>query len=233
MRHRPDDRQPSRAPACPQSGLHVIRLGTCSDLTPRRDREKRLVLQSAVDARLEAWGWRWVRLPKGGRSCALPDGSPCPPISISYSGHTAVILVSSDWRAVGVDIEIMTRHRAIRLAGRLADLGIMTEVSDPANALAVFARAEAWAKADGVGFLFGPRAALWRLGHSHIPGLRPGGQRVLDVSPPSGALCASRESPDFCARLAVCQDMHAEDPIFHDGHDDRPGGTAACTCKGS
>lgn len=199
-----------KGPACRQSGLHLLTLAGATLHVPKQAdaRSARLALREAVAERFEDWGWHVLRHPGGGRSCAFADGAPCPPVSISYSGHVALILVSSDWRPVGIDIEIMSIKRARRFAIRLGELGFGDLDAD--EALTAFVRAEAWAKADGSGFRFGPCAALWRLRRSRRSGPRPDCRRIIDlVARPALHQDSEHVLTNAYLKIALCQDINA------------------------
>jgi hypothetical protein len=151
------------------SGLHILIADeACDDA-----REKRKLLRHGVEELFSSWNWQSLRSAHGHRICCMEGGRPAPPVSVSYSGAVALLLVSNDWHSVGVDIEITTpgRRRYFRIIEGLCG-------NAPADPLASFVRAEAWAKATGHGFSFG---ASFFLGSCGEAGQRYDGRIVYDL----------------------------------------------------
>ncbi len=182
-------------------GLHLI---YDPQTGHRPSARKRLV--GAVERTFEKFGWQSLRLPSGKRLCAALDGSPVPPVSISYSGPFALIAVSSDWRSVGVDIELASHNRLMRYGVIEAEY-LDHRSPDP---MATFVRAEAWAKALDYGFAFGP--AFFFKGSTE-PGARDGGKRVDDLD--LGPLDLNFDGQPYRLQAAACVDIAAPPLSIH------------------
>jgi hypothetical protein len=177
-------------------GLHLI---YDKQIGHRPTARKRL--RGAVERTFEKFGWQTLRLPNGKRLCAALDGGPVPPVSISYSGPFALIAISSDWRSVGVDLELAPRNRLRRYEMIEAEY-LDKRSADP---MTTFVRAEAWAKALDYGFVFGP--AFFFKG-SVEAGERDGGKRVDDLD--LGPLDLNFDEQAYRLQAAVCVDVAAK-----------------------
>ena len=136
-------------------------------------REQRRQLKIGIDTLIASWNWQQYKTDRG-RLCCLKGTQPAPPVSVIYSGPVALILVSNDWRNVGVDIEISAAHRFARYQRIAKTLGSQSDH----NSMKVLVRAEAWAKATACGFTFG---AHYFFANSHLIGHRYDGRVVWDV----------------------------------------------------
>ncbi|MCX7560549.1 hypothetical protein OS190_13310 [Sulfitobacter sp. F26204] len=182
-------------------GLHLIYDAQSGH---RPSARRRLV--GAVERTFEKFGWQSLRLPSGKRLCAALDGSPVPPVSISYSGPFALIAVSSDWRSIGVDLELTRTSRLMRYD--IIEAEYLDQRSpDP---MATFVRAEAWAKALEYGFAFGP--SFFFKGSTE-PGARDGGKRVDDLD--LGSLDLNFDGFPHRLQAAACVDIAAPPLSIH------------------
>lgn len=177
------------------SGFHVIYDAETGHRPTARKR-----LRGAVETLFERMGWQSLRLPSGKRLCAALDGSPVPPVSISYSGPLALVAISPDWRNIGVDIELCFRNRLYRY-DRIESEYLNARSADP---MATFVRAEAWAKAMEYGFAFGPD---FFFRGSTLPGPRDGGKRVDDLD--MSFLAEDLDLTGLRIQAAACLDIAA------------------------
>ncbi len=163
-------------------------------------------LRDAVEGFLAGLGWQSLRLPSGRRIAAALDGSPVPPISISYSGPLALVAISPDWRPVGVDLELCETGRTYRY-DRIESEYLDRRSPDP---MATFVRAEAWSKALDYGFAFGP-GYFFR--GSTEAGPRDGGKRVDDLD--LRFLLPELDVGPVRVQAAVCCDITAPPMSIH------------------
>jgi hypothetical protein len=179
------------------AGLHLI----WASRGPTDWRALRQVLRMGIDGLIASWQWRARRQASGRRVCLRHDGTRAPPISIAYSHIVAMLLVSNDGRKVGVDLEISRVQRLRRYA-------LISQTFTgwrPDNAMSVFVRAEAWAKATDYQFV---RNAGTFLRRSWNAGLREDGRFVSDVDISSLLPCGALPS-STCAAAAICTDAQA------------------------
>lgn len=184
-------------------GLHLIYDRQTGHRPTARKR-----LRGAIERTFEKFGWQSIRLPNGKRLCAALDGGPVPPVSISYSGPFALIAVSSDWRSIGVDIELAPRNRLGRYD--MIESEYLDHRSD--DPMATFVRAEAWAKALDYGFSFGP--SFFFRGSTEA-GNRDGGKRVDDLDLGPLDLELDFDGQAYRLQAAVCVDLAAPPLSLH------------------
>lgn len=186
------------------AGLHV--LIAPDSVTNGHRRVRRSALRGGIDGLIHSWGWQSQCGVDGRRLCCMQGGAPAPPVSVSYSGQVALLFVSADWRSVGIDIEVTAAHRRDRYA-RIAKAYTCRE---PADAMATFVRAEAWAKANDCGFRFG---ASYFLSESGRNGYRRDGRVVREIDLRN--VLPRFVTEDAACAAAFCADAQAMTPAIH------------------